>query len=123
LNKIENIEFSHMDFLNDLPKGQFDLLVSNPPYIPENEVKETMPEVHQHEPEIALTDQKDGLTFYRRIAEVITNLVKPGGWAVMEVGLGEHPEKALGIFKSAGFNNYELIQDFNSDDRVLKVQI
>ena len=123
LNKVENIEFIHMDFLNELPQGQFDLLVSNPPYIPGNEVKETMPEVHQHEPEIALTDQKDGLIFYRRIAEVMRDLVKPGGWAVLEVGLGEHPEKALDIFKSAGFNNYELIQDFNSDDRVLKVQI
>jgi len=123
LNNIKNVDFLSMDFLKDMPEGQFDLLVSNPPYIPENEVRETMPEVHQHEPEIALTDQKDGLTFYRRFSEVVRDLVNPGGWLVMEVGLGKHPAKAVDIFKTAGFANLELVPDFNSDDRVLKVQI
>ncbi len=123
LNGVKNVEFIHMDFLEALPEGPFDLLVSNPPYIPENEVGETMPEVHQHEPAVALTDQNDGLTFYRRFAEVAKDLVKPGGWLVLEVGLGGHPALAVEIFESAGFTSLELIPDFNSDDRVLKVQI
>lgn len=123
LNKINNVEFILMDFLKELPKGPFDLLVSNPPYIPENEIHETMPEVQQHEPGIALTDQKDGLTFYHRFSKIAKELVKPGGWLVMEVGLGEHPAKALDIFKSAGFNDLELIPDFNSDERALKVRV
>jgi release factor glutamine methyltransferase len=123
LNKIENVEFVSMDFFKEQPKGTFDLFVSNPPYIPKNEVKGTMSEVHQYEPEIALTDQEDGLKFYHRIAESIPGLVNLNGWVVMEVGLGEHPNKALEIFKSAGFNKCELVQDFNGDDRVLKIQI
>ena len=123
LNELSNIDFKVMDFLNEIPEGRFDLLVSNPPYIPEKEMSETMPEVHQYEPKIALTDEGDGLTFYRRFAEVGKSLIKPGGWMVLEVGLGEHPSKAVDIFQSAGYTQLELIPDYNSDERVLKIQI
>ena len=82
-----------------------------------------MPEVHQYEPKIALTDEGDGLTFYRRFAEVGKSLIKPGGWMVLEVGLGKHPSKAVDIFQSAGYTQLELIPDYNSDERVLKIQI
>ena len=123
LNELSNIDFKVMDFLKEIPEGRFDLLVSNPPYIPEKEMSETMPEVHQYEPKIALTDERDGLTFYRRFAEVGKSLIKPGGWLVLEVGLGEHPSKAVDIFQSAGYTQLELIPDYNSDERVLKIQI
>ena len=123
LNELSNIDFKVMDFLKEIPEGRFDLLVSNPPYIPEKEMSETMPEVHQYEPKIALTDERDGLTFYRRFAEVGKSLIKPGGWMVLEVGLGEHPSKAVDIFQSAGYTQLELIPDYNSDERVLKIQI
>ncbi len=123
LNELSNIDFKVMDFLKEIPEGRFDLLVSNPPYIPEKEMSETMPEVHQYEPKIALTDEGDGLTFYRRFAEVGKSLIKPGGWMVLEVGLGEHPSKAVDIFQSAGYTQLELIPDYNSDERVLKIQI
>jgi release factor glutamine methyltransferase len=112
-----------LDFLKELPEGQFDLLVSNPPYIPLNEFGTTMPEIHNHEPQIALTDNRDGLTFYQRFAEVAKELVKPGGWVIMEVGLGDHPAKAMEIFQSGGYKNLGLITDFNGDERVLKIQI
>ena len=123
LNELSNIDFKVMDFLKEIPEGRFDLLVSNPPYIPEKEMSETMPEVHQYEPKIALTDERDGLTFYRRFAEVGKSLIKPGSWMVLEVGLGEHPSKAVDIFQSAGYTQLELIPDYNSDERVLKIQI
>jgi release factor glutamine methyltransferase len=112
-----------MDILKDIPDGPFDLLVSNPPYIPEKEMRETMSEVHQYEPKIALTDERDGLTFYRRFAKIGKSLIKPGGSMVLEVGLGEHPSKAVDIFQSAGYTQLELIPDYNSDERVLKIQI
>ena len=123
LNELSNIEFQVMDILKDIPDGPFDLLVSNPPYIPEEEMRETMPEVHQYEPKIALTDERDGLTFYRRFAKIGKSLIKPGGSMVLEVGLGEHPAKAVDIFQSAGYSQLELIPDYNSDERVLKIQI
>ena len=112
-----------MDFLSDSPSGPFDLLVSNPPYIPKDELESTMPEVRYHEPKEALTDHGDGLTFYRCIAEKAKNLIKPGGWIVLEVGIGSHPQNVKELFVSAGFRQLELIQDFNSDERVLKIQI
>ena len=122
-NDITNIDFVEMDFLFDIPKGQFDLLVSNPPYIPKNEIENLMPEVKKHEPRIALTDNADGMTFYRRFADVVKSLVKNGGWIVLEIGLGDHPNKVFTLFKESGFNQLEIIQDFNSDERVLKIQI
>ena len=123
LNGTTNVDFIVLDFLNELPEGQFDLLVSNPPYIPLDEIGTTMPEIHNHEPQIALTDNRDGLTFYQRVAEVAKELVKPGGWVIMEVGLGDHPVKAMEIFQSRGYKKLELITDFNGDERVLKIQI
>jgi len=123
LNATTNVDFMVLDFLKELPEGQFDLLVSNPPYIPLNEIGTTMPEIHNHEPQIALTDNRDGLTFYQRFAEVAKELVKPGGWVIMEVGLGDHPAKAMEIFQSGGYKNLGLITDFNGDERVLKIQI
>ena len=112
-----------MDFLFDIPKGQFDLLVSNPPYIPKNEIENLMPEIKKHEPLIALTDNADGMTFYKRFVDVSKSLVKNGGWVVLEIGLGDHPNKVFTLFKESGFNQLEIIQDFNSDERVLKIKI
>ena len=123
LNATTNVDFIVLDFLNELPEGQFDLLVSNPPYIPLNEIGTTMPEIHKHEPKMALTDNRDGLIFYQRFAEVVKELIKPGGWVIMEVGLGDHPTKAMEIFQSRKYKNLELITDFNGDERVLKIQI
>ena len=123
LNELENIDFQVMDILKETPEGPFDLLVSNPPYIPENEMRETMPEVHRYEPKIALTDERDGLTFYRRFSEIGKSIIKPGGWLVLEVGIGEHPSKVMEIFKTAGYTQLEIIPDYNSDERVLKIQI
>ncbi len=67
--------------------------------------------------------QQDGLSFYHRIAAKAINLVKPSGWIVLEVGLGSHKEKVKHIFQNLGFGQLEMIQDFNSDERVLKIQI
>ena len=97
-NQVEQIQFVEMNFLNSVPHDTYDLLVSNPPYIPEAELDDTMIEVRDHEPRIALTDQQDGLSFYHRIAAKAINLVKPGGWIVLEVGLGSHQEKVKHIF-------------------------
>ncbi len=122
-NQMSHIQFLEIDFFTSMPDGTFDLMVSNPPYIPKNEMNETMVEVREHEPRVALTDEKDGLSFYQRIATEAKSIINPGGWIVLEVGLGSHPGKVKDIFQKAGFNSLELIQDFNSDERVLKIQI
>ena len=123
LNNCKNIKFLEMDFLNETPEGKFDILISNPPYIPLKEIEDIMPEVKNYEPRIALTDNEDGLAFYHRIAKKIKTLIKPKGIILLEVGLGGHPQKVFSLFKEAGFNQLELIKDFNNNERILKICI
>ena len=123
LNNCKNIKFLEMDILNESPEGKFDFLISNPPYIPLKEIEQIMPEVKDYEPRMALTDYKDGLTFYYRIAKKVKTLIKPKGIILLEVGLGDHPQKVLSLFKQAGYNQLELIKDLNNNERILKICI
>ena len=122
-HKTNNVKFLNLDFLKEIPSERFDIIVSNPPYIPLEEMKNIMIDVKEYEPEIALTDFTDGLLFYDRFADLGSKLLKKGGWMVLEVGIDDHPEKAAKLFKSKGYNNIELVSDYNKDKRVLKVKI
>jgi release factor glutamine methyltransferase len=119
----ENVLFIEMDILNTLPAKLFDLLISNPPYIPKNEMENLMKDVKDFEPVIALEDENNGFTFYKRFAEIGRTLVKPGAWFVLEVGMGDHPSMVKSIFSNSGYLNVELIKDYNGDNRVLVVQV
>ena len=119
----ENVSFQKMNILEQRPEGEFDVLVSNPPYIPKGEMDRLMKDVKDFEPTVALTDQKDGLIFYKRFAEVGKEVVKSGGWIILEVGLEDHPSAVKNIFSESGFPDTELIKDYNGDDRVLVIKI
>ena len=119
----ENVLFIEMDILNTFPEKLFDLLISNPPYIPKNEMENLMKDVKDFEPVIALEDENNGFTFYKRFAEIGRTLVKPGAWFVLEVGMGDHPSMVKSIFSNSGYLNVELIKDYNGDNRVLVVQV
>ena len=122
-HKTNNVKFLNLDFLKEIPSERFDIIVSNPPYIPLEEMKNIMIDVKEHEPEIALTDFNDGLVFYDRFADLGSKLLKKEGWMVLEVGIDDHPEKVAKLFKSKGYSNIELVSDYNKDKRVLKVKI
>jgi release factor glutamine methyltransferase len=119
--KVKNVTFKKRDILSHVPEGSFDLIVSNPPYIPADEIPILMPEIQEYEPHMALTDHADGLTFYRRLAYLAPWILSPGGWIVMEVGLGDHPQQARAVFQAEGFKKTALIKDYNGDERVLRV--
>ena len=124
INKLLNVQFLQTDFLQFTPSEPvYEGLLMNPPYIPTNEMDTLMKEVRDYEPDLALTDHEDGLTFYRHLADTAQKWVRPGGWLILEVGLGEHPQKAITCFDTKGFAQLELIADFNTDDRILKVQV
>jgi len=123
LHQVENIHFEEKDILKNGFEKPVDLIVCNPPYIPIEEMETLMPDVKNHEPFLALTDNEDGLTFYRRLSKMADQWIKPNGWLIMEVGLGNHPKKAMDIFRSSGFKQVELIKDYNGDDRILLVNI
>ncbi|WP_207539990.1 peptide chain release factor N(5)-glutamine methyltransferase [Sabulicella rubraurantiaca] len=84
--------------------GQFDLLLSNPPYIESEAVAELMPEVARFEPGSALDGGADGLDAYRALLADLPRLLTPGGVAVLEVGMGQaEPVRALGEGKGLIF--------------------
>lgn len=124
INNISNVRFLQSDFLQFSPSEPiYDILLMNPPYIPNNEMDTLTKEIRDFEPGLALTDQKDGLTFYKHLSAIAHSWVRSGGWLILEVGLGEHPQEAAACFEKEGFAELELIADFNTDDRVLKVQV
>ena len=123
VNKISNVTFSKLDFMKETPKGEYDLIVSNPPYISKYEMNTIMSDVSHYEPHIALTDNEDGLEFYRRFCGIAKKLSKKDGKMILEVGLGSHPIKAFNIFNSSDFNKIDLIPDYNGALRVLKIEI
>ncbi len=120
-HNLNNVKFFNMNILNHIPDERFDLIISNPPYISENEFPDLMEDVRDYEPKMALTDYSDGLIFYRRFSQIAKHILKEQGKMILEVGLGSHPRKAKDIFINQGFSNAKLLKDFNGDYRILLV--
>ena len=118
---IKNIDFVKSDFLKQTIDLRADLLVSNPPYIPKEDISNLMADVKEYEPSKALTDNLDGLEFYRVFSKKFGPMIKIDGALIVEVGKNEHPLKAKKIFEQSGPVNVEMINDYNGDIRVLKV--
>lgn len=81
--------------------GPFDIVVSNPPYIPAGDIAGLEPEVVQYEPRLALDGGPDGLAFYRRLAADLPRLLAPGGLVAVEIGQGQGGEVGR-LFRDAG---------------------
>ena len=118
-----NISFIQMDILNEYPKDRFDLIISNPPYVPKNDMLGLMKDVRGFEPDIALTDFSDGLTFYKRFVNILANITKESSTIVLEVGLGDHPDNVLSILKESGYSDIRITNDYNGDRRVFSLDI
>ncbi len=120
----ENAEANGADILflqSDLferIRGRFDVIVSNPPYIPTKDIAELQREVKDFEPHLALDGGKDGLDYYRKIAEECHKHLNKGGTLIMEVGEGEAAE----VVKLFTGDVYSIVaQDFNGVDRYVKI--
>ena len=97
--------------------GMFDVLVSNPPYVMDKEKSLMRPNVLDHEPHLALfVSDDDPLVFYRAVSEWAMALLKPSGYAVVEINeaLGE---QTADIYRNAGFKDVHIIKDLNDKDR------
>ncbi len=104
--------------LFDHVTGTFDMIVSNPPYIPTGELVKLMPEVHLFEPEEALDGKEDGLYFYRRIIAECGDYLKPGGMIFFEIGY-DQGEAVSEMLRSAGFLMVQVTKDLSRLDRVV----
>ena len=95
----------------------YDLIVSNPPYIPPNEMAITSPET-KFEPETALLGGQDGLDFYRTIINNYKNSLKDGGMLAFEVGINE-AERVKSLLTDSGFVKITITKDLNQIERVV----
>ncbi len=102
----------------DIIQGDFDVVVSNPPYISIEEWGVLPREVRDYEPESALCDQADGLSFHRIIAVLAGNLLKSGGGIFFEVG-DNQAESVKDILRKAGYTGIKSEQDLNGIERVV----
>ena len=98
--------------------GQFDLIVSNPPYIGEDEIPHLDPDVRLYDPMIALSPGHDALQAYQNIASDAIGYLKPGGRLLVEIGCRQG-EAVRALFASNGLKLVETIQDLNGLDRVV----
>ncbi len=99
------------------PEG-FDMIVSNPPYVPEAEWRELDSMVRDYEPKEALAAGEDGLAIIRRIVKQVKHYLKPGGNLLMEIGYNQKQPVEI-LLKKAGFSNIDFYNDYNHIPRVV----
>ena len=102
--------------------GKFDLIVSNPPYITQQEMKELPYSVNNFEPHLALYGGNDGLDFYRAITKNYAEALKPGGYLCFEFGMGQGD----GVCRILEENQYTILErtrDYNDIERAVIAQL
>ncbi len=104
--------------LAQLPEGPWDMVVSNPPYIPLADYETLMPEVRDYEPALALKAGEDGLGCYRALADQVQRILAPGGWILLEVGIGQATDVA-DFLRKAGLTDVSVRADYGGVDRVV----
>lgn len=115
---VRQLKLFHSDLFAQA-EGLYDLIISNPPYIPTKVIEELEPEVKDHEPRLALDGKDDGLYFYRLLSEEATRYLKPGGQIYLEIGY-DQSEAVSTLLTKAGFTSVEVIKDAPGQDRVVK---
>ncbi|HXQ14877.1 MAG TPA: peptide chain release factor N(5)-glutamine methyltransferase [Caulobacteraceae bacterium] len=106
------------DWTASLGDASFDLVVSNPPYIPTADIETLQPEVRDHEPRLALDGGRDGLDAYRQLAPEILRVLRPGGLFAVEVGIGQ-AEAVERLFQAAGAEGLAVHNDLATRPRVV----
>ena len=112
------INFVLSNMFDDLKNTKkFDIIVSNPPYIPSNEINGLDIEVKDYDPKLALDGGKDGLYFYRKLASQSPNYLTKNGMLLLEIGYNQKQEVANLL--SENFEDIKCIKDYSNNDRVM----
>ncbi len=98
--------------------GSFDIIVSNPPYIRSGDISSLMSEVKDHEPGSALDGGRDGLDFYRRIADEAFSYLNAGGRIFLEIGY-DQGDDVRSIFAGRGYRDVRVKKDYSGNERVV----
>lgn len=110
--------FERSNLFEDVIEEKFDMIVSNPPYIPSDEIVSLMPEVAQFEPQEALDGKEDGLYFYRKIISDCIDFLAKNGSIFFEIGHNQG-EAVSEMLKNAGFSDITIIKDLVGHNRVV----
>ncbi len=117
----KNTVFVESDLFENIPSKKFNIIVSNPPYIPIEVIKTLDKQVKDFEPTIALGGGEDGLDFYREIAEKSVGFLKPKGLLAFEVGF-DQAQKVVKILESS-FENIKVQKDLAGIERVVMANL
>lgn len=109
------------DLFDALPHQRFDVIVSNPPYIPSADCLTLQQEVLQ-EPAMALDGGTDGYDFYRRIAQAAPHWLKPGGTLLLEVGY-DQARHVASLLKEAGLHDVAIHEDYQHIERMVEAHL
>ena len=117
--KLNNViaSFERSDLFENVSE-KFDVIVSNPPYIPTDVIGGLMPEVAVYEPMLALDGKEDGLHFYRKIIAKAVEYLNPKGKLLFEIG-HDQGESVSELMKEAGYKDVKVIKDLAGNDRVV----
>ena len=110
--------FMRTCWASGLGDESFDIVLSNPPYIPSADIDGLDPEVKDHDPRLALDGGPDGLAAYRELAPEILRVLKPGGTFAVEIG-SEQAADVSALFRDAGAFNVSTVKDLGDRDRVV----
>lgn len=103
-------------------KPVFDMILSNPPYIPSEDISGLQPEVHRHEPMLALDGRSDGLDAIRQIISSAHTLLKPQGTLLLEIGFNQKQAVTRLIQQCGNYHPFQTIKDYAGHDRVVLMQ-
>lgn len=121
LNEVENVNFIPKDIFDENIISEysgFDIIVSNPPYVGEDEFDSLQKEITMFEPKEAVTDFKNGFSFYERITNLGKELLNKNGKLYFELGI-DQSERVKNIFEKEDYKNIEIKKDYLNIDRVI----
>lgn len=117
------VRFLHGSLFEPVSGQRFDLIVSNPPYIPTQEINSLEPEVRDFDPRNALDGGIDGLDFYRKLVPAAASHLAADGWLLVEVGAGQAPDVKLLFKESEGYGEPVILSDPGGVERVVGAEL